>query len=62
MYLAGIHYDHSGCPIEAFGHDRKGNVFWNNVNAICIMLSLVSFLFFHFYKKKEEGGNYQHGK
>jgi len=41
MYLAGIHYDYSGCPIEAFGHDGKGDVFWNNANAICIMLSLV---------------------
>jgi len=41
MYLAGIHYDYSGCPIEAFGHDGKGDVFWNNANAICITLSLV---------------------
>jgi len=41
MYLAGIHYDYSGCPIEAFGHDRNGDVSWNNANVICIMLSLV---------------------
>ena len=39
---AGIHYDYSGCPIEAFGHDRNGDVSWNNANVIRIMLSLVN--------------------
>ena len=32
MFLSGI---------EAFGHDRNGDVSWNNANVICIMLSLV---------------------
>jgi len=41
MYVAGIHYDYSGCPIEAFGHGGKGDAFWNNANVICITLSLV---------------------